>query len=107
MGAHYFGGYIEVDKYKHNCLKERRATWEQNISTIKETVGNYPQDSYATVVRAIQSEWIFIQCVTWDIKDTFARKEKMIRETFLPHLFFRKDKTPLTRNSRSEYNFVQ
>ena len=55
--------------------------------------GKYPHDSYAPVVHAIQSEWIFLQCVTWDTGDTFAGVEKMIWETFLPHLFFGKTKT--------------
>ena len=45
------------------------------------------------MVCAIQSEWIFLQRVTWDTGDVFAGVDKMIRETFLPRLFFRKTKT--------------
>ena len=45
------------------------------------------------MVRAIQSEWIFLQHVTWDTWDAFAGVEKMIQENFLPRLFFRKTKT--------------
>ena len=45
------------------------------------------------MVRAIQSEWIFIQHITWDTGDAFAGVEKMIRETFLPRLFFGNIKT--------------
>ena len=45
------------------------------------------------MVCAIQSEWIFQQCVTWNIRDAFARVDKMIQENFLPRLFFRKTKT--------------
>ena len=67
--------------------------WNENINTISETVGKYPQEIYAAVVRAIQSEWIFLQRVTWDTGDAFAGVEKMIRETFLPRLFFGKTKT--------------
>ena len=44
------------------------------------------------MVRAIQSEWIFLQCVTWDTRDAFVGVEKMIQETFLPRLFFGKAK---------------
>ena len=54
-GARYLGGYIRDDKSKIDWLIERPLTWEKNISTIRETAGNYPQESYTTVVRASQS----------------------------------------------------
>ena len=60
--------------------------------TISETVGKYPQESYAAVVRTIQSEWIFLQRVTWDTGDAFGGVEKMIRENILPCLLFGKTK---------------
>ena len=68
-GARYFGGYIGDDNSKRDWLRESTLTWEKNINTIRKTVGKYPQESYATVVRDIQPEWIFLQCVTWDIGD--------------------------------------
>ena len=55
-------------------------------------MGKYPQESYAPAVREIQSDWIFIQRVTWDMGDAFLGAEKMIWETFLPHIFFVKTK---------------
>ena len=64
-GARYVGGYIGDDESKYDWLRERTLTWEKNISTISETAGRYPQESYAAVVRAIQLEWIFLQRVTW------------------------------------------
>ena len=100
-GAHYLGGYIGDNKSKHDWLRESTLTWEKNINTISKTVGKYPQDSSATVVRDIQPEWIFLQCVTWDTGDSFTGVEKMIHETFLPHLFFGKTKTlPRLRSSK-------
>ena len=45
------------------------------------------------MIRAIQSEWIFLQRVTWDTGDTFSGVENIIQETFLPRLFFRNMKT--------------
>ena len=44
------------------------------------------------VAQTIQSEWIFLQCVTWDTGDEFAGVDNMIRETFLPHISFGKTK---------------
>ena len=67
--------------------------WEKIINTISETAGKYPQESYAAVVCAIQSEWVFLQRVTRDMGDAFVVVKKMIWETFLPHLFFGKTKT--------------
>ena len=54
--AHYLGGFIGDDESKRDWLSERILTWEKNINTIRETAGKYPQESYAVVVRAIQSE---------------------------------------------------
>ena len=94
-GACYLGGYIWDDESKIDWMRERTLTWDKNINTISKTAGKYPQESYAGVVRAIQSEWIFIQCVTWDTGDAFAGVEKMIWELFLPRLFFGKTKNLL------------
>ena len=65
-GARYIGGYIGDDVSKSDFLIERTLTWEKNIGTIRKTADKYTQESYATVSRVIQSEWIFIQLITWD-----------------------------------------
>ena len=62
--------------------------WEKIFNRISETAGKCPQDSYAAVVRAIKSEWFFLQRATWYTGDAFAGVEKMIQETCLPRLFF-------------------
>ena len=92
-GTHYLGGYTGDDESKSDWMRERTLRWEKNINTISKTAGKYPQESCAAVVRAIQSEYIFLQRVTCDTGGAFAGVEKMIRETFLPRLFFRKTKT--------------
>ena len=91
--THDLGCYLGDDKSKHDWLRERKLTWKKNINTVSETAGNYPQEIYAAVVCEIQSEWIFLHRVTWDTGDLFAGVEKMIRETFLTHIFFRNKKT--------------
>ena len=53
-GARYLGDSISNDDSKRDWLRERTLTWEKNINTISETVGKYPQESYAAVVHAIQ-----------------------------------------------------
>ena len=62
--------------------------WEQNIITISKITGNYPKEIYASVVRAIQLEYIFVQHSTRDMGYTFEGIEKLLRENFLLHLFF-------------------
>ena len=63
-GARYLGDYIGENESKRDWLRERTLTWDKNISTIGETTGKYPQESYIIVVLAIQSEQIFLQHVT-------------------------------------------
>ena len=77
-GARCLGGYIGYDDYKRDCLREITLMWENNIGTISKTKGKYPQDSYDAVVRAIQSEWIFLQRLTWYMGGAFAGVKKMI-----------------------------
>ena len=71
-GACYLGGYIGDDGSKLDWLRDRTLTWDMNINTIREIVGGYPQESYAALVCTIQSEWIFLQPVTWDTRYLFA-----------------------------------
>ena len=93
MGTRYLGGYIGDDESKSDWLRERTLKWDKKINRISATAGKYTQEIYASVVRAIQSEWIFLQHVTWDTGDAFTGVKKMIQENVLPHLFFRKTKT--------------
>ena len=96
-GACYLGVYIGDGESKINWLRESTLTWEENINTISETVGKYPQESYAAVVHSIQPEWAFLQCVTWDTGDAFARAEKIIWETFC--LVFSLERQKLSHSS--------
>ena len=54
--AGYLGGYIGDDNSKHDWLRYRKLMWEKNLNMISENAGKYPQEIYAAVVRAIQSE---------------------------------------------------
>ena len=66
MGARYLGGYIRDHESKSDWMRERTLMWEKNINTISKTMEKYAQESYSTVEFTIQSEWIFLQRVTWD-----------------------------------------
>ena len=52
-GGRYCGGCIGYDKSKIDWLIERTLTWEKNIGMISKTVGEYIQDIYSVVERAI------------------------------------------------------
>ena len=92
-GVRYLGDYIGDDKYNGDWMRERTLTWDKNIIMIRKTTGEYSQESYAAVARAIQSESIFLQHVTWDTGGALAKVEKMLQETFLPCLLFGNTKT--------------
>ena len=76
--ARYLGDCIGDDDSKRDWIRKRTDNWERNICTIIKTSGKYTQESYAVVVNVIQSEWIFLQHVTWDKGDAFVGVEKMI-----------------------------
>ena len=102
-GVRYLGVYIGDDDSKRDWLRECTLMWEKYVNTISEITWKYPNESYAAVVRAIQSEWIFIQCVTWYTGDLFAGVEKIIHEFFASY-FFRKNETTLPCSRSSNYN---
>ena len=54
-GTHYLGGYIGYDESKRDWLRECTLAWENKIGMISKTAGKYTQESYAAVVRVIQS----------------------------------------------------
>ena len=56
----YFGGFIGDDDSKRDWLLDSMSEWEKDIRNIRETVGKCSQESYSTVVCAIQSELIFL-----------------------------------------------
>ena len=93
-GANYLGGYIGDNESKHNWQRERTLKWEEEISTTRKTVEKYPQESYAAVVHAIQSEWIFLQRVTWDIGDAFRRSGENDQGKCFDSSFLWKHKKP-------------
>ena len=86
----YLGGFIGDENFKRDWLKERTQTWERKICTIRETTGEYPQESYAVMVHTIQLDWIFLQHATKNMGEAFAGVKKMLCENFLIHLFFGK-----------------
>ena len=55
-------------------------------------MGKHPQVSYATVVCAIQSEWIFLHHGKKNVGDTFVGVKNMLQKTFLTCLSFGKSK---------------
>ena len=89
-GTRYLDGFIEDNESKRDWLKYRKSKWETNICAINETTGKYPQNIYSAVVGVIQPGWIILQHVTKDTEHAFTVVEKLLQETFLPHLFFRK-----------------
>ena len=48
----------------------------------------YLQESYSVVAHAIQLDWVFLHHVTKNMGHEFEGLEKVLRETFLPNIFF-------------------
>ena len=57
---------------------------------LTKTAGKHSQDSYSTVVCAIQLECIFLQWMKKYTGYAFTGVEKLLQETFLPRIFFGK-----------------
>ena len=90
--ARYLGGYIREKESKRRLDERAYAAVGEKHQHDQQNRTEYTQESYAAVLRAIQSELIFLQRVTIDMGGAFAGVEKMIWETFLPRLLFGKTK---------------
>ena len=97
--ACYIGGYIGDDVSRGVWLKNRTDKWERDICTLRKMADKYPQESYAALDRAVQSERIFLQCLTKYTGQAFKNPENFLQKTFLPFLLFGKPKTfpPIVR----------
>ena len=92
-GASYLSGYTGYDKYKGDCLKKWIDKWERKICAVTKTAKAYSQKIYAVVACDIRLKWIFWQRVTKHTVHMLKLLEKVLRETFLPHLLFETSKT--------------
>ena len=72
MSACCIGGYIWDDNTQGDWLKMHTEKWERDICAIRKTANKYPQESYSAVDRVVQSEWIFLQCVTKETVEAFT-----------------------------------
>ena len=104
-GMCYLGSYIGEDKYKRECIKDRTETWEKNMCTSRKTTRKFHQEIYAMVVCAIQSEWIFLQCVTKYGGCVCGSREKYSGKFAL--YLIQKEKITLTHHRSSKYDAVQ
>ena len=84
--------FIGGEKSKHDWIKDKTSKWEKN-SCDHQNSGEISRGSYAVVVCAIQSEWIFLQWATKDTGYLFSGVENIFHETFLPCIFFGKQKS--------------
>ena len=66
--------------------------WERDICELRKTADKYHQESYATVERAVQLEWTFLKLVKKDTGQALTSLGKVLWETFLPRIFFGKQK---------------
>ena len=92
-GTHYLVSFSGGGKYKRDWLKYRTLKWEKYFCAITKMAGKYPKESYAAVVCAVQSEWIFFQSTPKDTGHVFAGVEKLLHKTFVPCIFFWKPKS--------------
>ena len=70
------------------------AVWKRKISTISKAAVKYPEEIYTSITHVIESEWILLKRVTKNMEFAFAGVDKILRETFLPHLLFGKMTPP-------------
>ena len=96
--AHYLGGYIGDDKTKGDWLKKCIGNWDREICDLRKTANKYPC--------VVQSEWIFLQCVTKDTVKSFTGWENFYRKLFCL-VFYLEIKNPPPNCRSSKYISVE
>ena len=64
--------------------------WDRDIRAINKMAKNYPQEIYAAVAHAAQSEYIFLQRVKKDMGQVFIGMERFLQDNFPSCPFFGK-----------------
>jgi hypothetical protein len=86
-GSRYVGGFIGSDDAKREWLEPQIQKWVAGIETLSPIVKRYPQTAYAGLVKSLQTEWMYLQCVVPGIEGALAPLEEAIQKFFLPALF--------------------
>ena len=93
---------LEIINPKAIGSKSERINGREKFCAVTKRAEKYPQESYPAVDHEIQSEWIFLKCVTKDMRQAFKGLENFLWETLFTCIFFGKLKTlPLIVGSLS------
>ena len=86
-GSCYVAGFISTDDVKCEWLEPQIKEWDTGIETLSCITKQYPQTAYAGLVKSLQMEWMYLQCILPGIEDIMAPLEEAIQKIFLPALF--------------------
>jgi hypothetical protein len=86
-GSCYVAGFISTDDVKREWLEPQIKEWDTEIETLSCITKQYSQTAYAGLVKSLQIEWMYLQCILPGIEDIMAPLEEAIQKIFLPALF--------------------
>ena len=85
-GKRHLGAAIGNDAFKEEYVREKVATWVEEVKRLTLIAESQPHAAYAAFTHGLASKWTFLARTIPDISNHFQPLEDVIRQCFLPVL---------------------
>ena len=85
-GKRHLGAAIGNDAFKEEYVREKVATWVEEVKRLTLIAESQPHAAYAAFTHGLASKWTFLARTIPDISNLFQPLEDVIRQRFLPVL---------------------
>ena len=85
-GKRHLGAAIGNDAFKEEYVREKVATWVEELERLTRIAESQPHAAYAAFTHGLASKWTFLARTVPDVSNLFQPLEDAIRQHFLPVL---------------------
>ena len=82
----HLGAAIGNDAFKEEYVREKVATWAEELERLTRIAESQPHAAYAAFTHGLASKWTFLARTVPDVSNLFQPLEDAIRQRFLPVL---------------------
>ena len=83
----YLGGFIGDITGQAIFVQDKVCHWIADVKCLSKIAEKQPQAAFAVLVRSLQCEWQFLQCVIPNCANHFVPLDDVLTSTFLPAVF--------------------
>ena len=84
---HYLGGFTGDTVGQATFIQDKVCHWIVDVKCLSKIAEKQPQAAFAALVKSLQWEWQFLQCVMPNYGNYFTHLDDVLTSTFLPAVF--------------------